>query len=63
MLSKPAGKITRKVSVLTCRHFVEGGLPPNSCEYEMQMDASENSSSSDFFIHLIYGESASGESI
>jgi len=34
-LSKPAGKITRKVSVLTWRHLVEGGLPPNSCEYEM----------------------------
>src|ERR1700754_3263045 len=50
-LSKPAGKSTRNVSVFICRHFVEGGLPPNSCEYEMQIDASERSSSSNFFIH------------
>ena len=27
----PAGKITRTVSVLICRHFKEGGLPPKFC--------------------------------
>jgi hypothetical protein len=30
-LSIPTGKITLAVSVLICFHFIEGGLPPNSC--------------------------------
>jgi hypothetical protein len=27
----PTGKMILAVSVLICFHFIEGGLPPNSC--------------------------------
>ena len=30
-LSIPTGKMILAVSVLICFHFIEGGLPPNSC--------------------------------
>jgi hypothetical protein len=32
--STPCGKITLAVSVFICRHFIEEGLPPNSCASE-----------------------------